>query len=27
MYGPKFNADTQAVYAAADGATSNTIVH
>ncbi|HEY0443816.1 MAG TPA: hypothetical protein VGC90_06325 [Candidatus Limnocylindrales bacterium] len=26
MYGPKFNADTQAVYAAADGATTNTIV-
>jgi V8-like Glu-specific endopeptidase len=26
MYGPKFNASTQAVYNAADGATSNTIV-
>jgi hypothetical protein len=26
MYGPKFNSDTQAVYNAADGATSNTIV-
>ena len=27
MYGPKFNSNTQAVYNAADGATSNTIVN